>query len=242
MPRPGRACSCYVLRSSCAAVVLDFGSGSLGNLRLAIDYSSIDAVIISHMHADHFLDLIPLRYGLKYGPSVRQSRMPLWLPPGGSAMLRALCNTFTPESAADFLNEVFEVREYDPARPLDVGDLRLSFQKTRHYIDTYAMRAEGEGASLVYSADTAPCEALVEHARGCGLFLCEATLGLGTEEGDRGHLSAEEAGEIAARAGARHLVLTHYHDTISPGELFEAARRRFSGQISLADDGSDFFA
>jgi ribonuclease BN (tRNA processing enzyme) len=242
VPRPGRACSCYLLRSAGAAVVLDFGSGALGNLRLAIDYSSIDAAIISHMHADHFLDLIALRYGLKYGPSFRQSRMPLWLPPGGSAMLRALCNAFARESAADFLSEVFEVREYDPALPLDIGDLRLGFRKTRHYIDTYAICAERGGASLVYSADTAPCDALVEHARNCGLFLCEATLGLGGEEGDRGHLSAEEAGEIAARAGVHHLVLTHYHDAISPGELVEAARRRFSGQISLADDGADFFA
>jgi ribonuclease BN (tRNA processing enzyme) len=235
--RPGRACSCYLLRTRDASVLFDIGSGSLGNLHAAIDYPQLDAVIISHMHADHFLDLIPLRYGLKYGPLLRDGRMPVFLPPGGEAMLRKLCTAFAYEGPQDFLDEVFVVSEYDPARPLEINDLRLTFRKTVHYIDTYSIRAEIDGASIAYSADSAPCDAVVEHAANCSLFLCEATLGLGGEEGERGHSSAEEAGEMAQRAEVHRLVLTHYGTTYAPDELEEAAQTAFSGRVSMADDG-----
>lgn len=235
--RPGRACSCYLVRTRDACVLLDLGSGALGNLHMAIDYPQIDAVFISHMHADHFLDLIPLRYGLKYGPLLREGRMPLWLPPGGSTMLRTLVSAFAKEGGGDFLDEVFEVQEYDPTRPVEVNDLRLTFARTRHYIETYAIRATRGNTCVVYSGDTAPCEAVVEHARGCSLFLCEATLGLGVEEGERGHASAEEAGEMAQRAGVHRLALTHYSSTYAPDELVEAAQTSFSGRVSMADDG-----
>jgi ribonuclease BN (tRNA processing enzyme) len=237
--RPGRACSCYLLRTRDAAVLLDLGSGALGSLRLTMDYPKIDAVIVSHMHADHFLDVIPLRYGLKYGPAFRSSRMSLWLPPGGATMLRSLCEAFAPESAADFLDEVFEVREYDPALALEINGLRLRFAKTRHYIETYAVRAERDGVSIVYSSDTAPCDSVAEHARGCSLFLCEATLGLGTEEGQRGHLSAEEAGRLADRAGVNALMLTHYSSAVKPEDLVQAAQRVFSGTVGIVDDGDE---
>jgi ribonuclease BN (tRNA processing enzyme) len=237
VPRPGRACSCYLLRSRDAAVLLDLGSGALGNLHTAIDYPELDAVVVSHMHADHFLDIIPLRYGLKYGPLLRDGRMPLWLPPGGSQMLRTIASAFAREGPTDFLDEVFDVNEYDPAIHLEINDVKLSFCRTRHYIETYAIRADCGKASVVYSADTAPCDEIVEHARNCSLFLCESTLGLGSEDGERGHLTAEEAGQLAARAGARRLILTHYSSTYAADELVEAAQTSFKGRVSIADDG-----
>ena len=237
VPRPGRACSCYLVRTRDAAIICDLGSGALGNLQLAIDYPLIDAVVVSHMHADHFIDVIALRYGLTYGPLVRKDRMPIWLPPGGSALLRKLCSVFVREGKGDFLDGVFLLREYDPSEPLEINDLRLTFRPTVHYIEAYSIRADCGPSSVTYSGDTAPCAGVVEHARGCSLFLCEATLGLGTEEGVRGHSSAREAGEMARLAGVGQLALTHYGSAHAPGELVEAAQSTFAGPVCVVDDG-----
>jgi ribonuclease BN (tRNA processing enzyme) len=205
-----------------------------------MDYPDLDAIVITHMHADHFLDLIPLRYGLKYGPLLRDARMPLWLPPGGEVQLRALADTFQSEGPNDFLDEVFDVREYDPKGELFVGNLAISFAKTIHYIDAYAVRVERDGASVCYSSDTAPCKRVEALAHGCNLFLCEAALGLAVETGPvRGHLSAVEAGEMAQRAGARRMVLTHYGTEFAPGELEDAARSVYHGPCAIADDGTE---
>jgi ribonuclease BN (tRNA processing enzyme) len=240
VPRPGRACSCHLIRARGTNLLLDIGTGALANLRIVMDYPDLDAIVISHMHADHFFDLIPLRYGLKYGPLLRDERMPLWLPPGGEAQLRALAATFHPEGPNDFLDEVYEIQEYDPHSRLEIGRLAVTFAKTVHYIDAYAIRVERDGASVCYSADTAPSAAVEELARGCSIFLCEAALGLATEAGPmRGHLSAVEAGEMAQRAGARRLVLTHYGTEFAPGELEDAAQSVYHGPCAVADDGTE---
>lgn len=240
VPRPGRACSCHLIRTREANILLDLGSGALANLREVMDYPDLDAIVITHMHADHFLDLVPLRYGLKYGPLLREGRMPVWLPPGGEEQLRALAATFPSEGPSDFLDEVFEIREYDPAGGLFVGNLSISFAKTIHYIDAYAVRVERDGASVCYSSDTAPCEGVVKLAHGVNLFLCEAALGLASEPGPiRGHLSAVEAGQMAQEAGARRMVLTHYGTEFAPGELEDAARSVFHGPCAIADDGTE---
>jgi ribonuclease BN (tRNA processing enzyme) len=116
----------------------------------------------------------------------------------------------------------------------------VTFAKTIHYIDAYAVRVERDGASVCYSSDTAPCERVEDLARGCSIFLCEAALGLAVETGPmRGHLSAVEAGEMAQRAGARRLVLTHYGTEFAPGELEDAARSVYHGPCAIADDGTE---
>jgi ribonuclease BN (tRNA processing enzyme) len=118
-----------------------------------------------------------------------------------------------------------------------VKDVELSFARTHHYIEGYAVRASCAGESFVYSSDTAPCDAVVELARTSPFFLCEAALGLGSEDGERGHSSAWEAGEMAARAGVKRLALTHYSSSWEREGLVEAARRSFSGTVALATDG-----
>ncbi|MEO9171260.1 MAG: MBL fold metallo-hydrolase [Candidatus Baltobacteraceae bacterium] len=240
VPRPGRACSCVMIRSREANVLFDLGSGALSKLRETIDYPEIDAVVITHMHADHFLDLIPLRYGLRYGPLLRDDRMSLWLPPGGEAVLRALTAALNSEESERFLDSVFDVREYDPNGELYVGNLSITFAKTVHYIDAYALRAERDGASVVYSSDTAPSREVERFSRACSLLLCESTLGLGSEQGPgRGHLSAVEAGELARNAGAHRLLLTHYGSEFAAEELVDAARTVYNGPVAAADDGTE---
>lgn len=239
MPRPGGACSSYLIRSDSAAILLDIGSGALGKLHLATPYTDLDGVVISHMHADHFFDVVPLRHGLRYFSAPRPEKMPLWLPPGGAKALDALRQAVSTDAASDFFDEVFVVREYDPAETLRIKDVVLSFCPTRHYIEGYAIRAECNGASVAYSSDTAPCDAVVEHARASMLFLCEAALGLGTESGKRGHSSAHEAGEMAQRANVGMLALTHYSTDYSDDALVQAAQQNFGGPILLVNDGME---
>lgn len=235
VPRPGRANSGYVLRSAGCAVAVDFGSGVFARVREYLDPASLDAVVISHMHADHFFDIVPLRYALRYEMQ-RVEPLPVYLPPGGITIAQAIGSQL--KERADFYAGVLDLREYAPEEPLRIGAWTVRFAAARHYIPAYAMRFETRDGVLAYSADTAPCEAVAELARDASLFLCEAALGAsGRENGKRGHLNATEAGELASRARVRHLVLTHYGAHAAPDALHDAAARAFSGRITVADDG-----
>jgi ribonuclease BN (tRNA processing enzyme) len=238
IPRPGRACSCYLIESPGATVVADLGSGAFANLIRFQPAQDVDAVVISHMHADHFIDLIPMRYALKYGARTNTRQVLLYLPPGGADLLSRLTGAFDRESHHDFLGEVFDVRTYDPAATLVIGDALLRFAPTSHYIETYALRIEAGGTSVAYSADTAPDDRVADLARDAGAFLCEATLSE-AEESDlpRGHVSAREAARMAERAGARRLILSHYPASADPAALEAVARSIYAGPVSVADDG-----
>jgi ribonuclease BN (tRNA processing enzyme) len=236
IPRPDRACSSYLVDDGETPIVLDLGTGALANLRRHVDYDRLGAVVISHMHADHFIDLIPLRYALRYGPRRRGAKLPVHLPPGGLAMLSNLVSAFAPEGG-DFLSDVFELHEYDPARPLAIEGATLRFAHTAHYIPAFAIRWDRGGASVTYSADTAPDDRVIALARESDVFLCEATLRSGEiEPGLRGHSSAAEAAAMASAAGVRRLLLTHYGEESTSLDLDEAAREHFDGAVLVADD------
>lgn len=226
------------MQSRQAAVLFDLGSGAFANLRQLVDYNRLDAVVITHMHADHFLDLIPLRYALKYGSLRRHGKLELFLPPSGEKTLRMLVGAFGSEDDnTDFLDEVFTLHAYDDRRPLEISDVRLTFAKAVHFIEAYAIRAQVNGTSVTYSADTAPCDQVVGLAQGTNLFLCESTLGpCDVEAPPRGHCTAREAAQMAQKSGAASLLLTHYGSGIPPETLAEEARRHFDGDCGVADD------
>ncbi len=237
VPRPGRANSGYVLRTAGACIAVDFGSGAFSRVQQVIDVAKdLDAIVISHMHADHFFDLVPLRYGLKYEMK-REQRLPVFLPAAGINVLKQVA--YPLKETDDFFGEVFDLREYGPGTLLEIGDVTLTFAPTVHYIPAYALRVQAPDGVLTFSADTAPCEAVIDHACNADLFLCEAALGAdGIETGAvKGHTNARAAGEMAAMARAKHLVLTHYSASVEPSQLKAAAAETFRGRITVADDG-----
>lgn len=238
VPRPGRANSGYLLQTASSAVAVDFGSGVFSRLRECMEPANLTAIAISHMHADHFFDLVPLRYALKY-ESPRKQALPVYLPPGGTRVLREVTHPFN--DGGDFFDGILNLREYDPEEAVQLGGWSVTFAKTTHYIAAYAMRFERNGKPLfAFSADTAPCASVQRIAAGADVFLCEAALGAsGVERGRRGHLNAAEAGEMAARAGASQLVLTHYGANARPKDLVQAAQRAFAGRVTVADDGME---
>jgi len=201
-PNPGGACSGYLVDDR---LLLDCGPGVLARLREREAWPSVESIAITHLHLDHWGDLIPWVWGSLFGPG--QTGVELWLPPGARERLKP---TLAQLGSEDMLERAFSVREFEPAASFAAAGLKVSARKVMHYdIDAYAFRVEGASA-VAYSGDTGPCPALAEIASGADLFICEATLERGEDEPrERGHLSADEAAAAAERAGTKRLVLTH---------------------------------
>jgi ribonuclease BN (tRNA processing enzyme) len=246
-PNPGGANAAYLVRGADTAVVVDCGPGSAGRIALHVPVNTLDGVVISHFHPDHYFDLVALYYLLKFGaarPAGYPPRVPLWVPPDGREFLDRFGMVVGQRSS--MFDDVFDLEEYAVYRPTRIGNLMFAFHPVQHYVPSHAMRIQSDGQStLVYSADVAPCAALIEAARNAALFLCEASLhDASQDEHDptrRGHMNAREAGEIARKAGARRLVITHYRssETEDVHHLSEAAKA-YQGRIELAREGQTY--
>jgi ribonuclease BN (tRNA processing enzyme) len=241
------ACSGYLVQEQGASVLLDCGNGVLSKLRRVCDYVDVDAVVISHLHADHFLDLVPYSYALRYAP--RQQPVPvagwpgtadparprLYLPPGGGEVLRRVVSCWGHE---DLIDTAFAVHEYAADDVLSVGRVRVRFCEVPHYVVTFAVELSCNGARFTYGADCRPNDQLVRFATDTDMLLIEATLPRPERDGTRGHLTAHEAGEHGRGAGAHRLVLTHFSDELDPEVIRAEGADGFGGPVDLAADGA----
>jgi ribonuclease BN (tRNA processing enzyme) len=244
----GGACSGYLVVSGETRLLLDCGSGVFGKLRSVVDYPRVDAVVVSHLHADHILDLVPFASGLTYAPRHQPVPVDGWpgtgdpprprllAPPGAREAFRRLCAAGGMKE--EHIEGAFALEEYDPGGRLAVGPLEVSFQPVPHFLPTQAVSVAAAGQRLTYSADSSPSEALCDFARDTDLLLIEATLPRPEREGPRGHLTPEEAGEHGRRAGARRLVLTHISDELDADWARREAERGFGGPVELAVEGA----
>jgi len=214
-PNPGGACSGYLVDGR---LLLDCGPGVLAKLRERepgpSGWPSVEAIAITHLHLDHWGDLVPWVWGCLYGPG-RSTKPALWLPPGSTEELRPVLHRLGTE---DMLERAFDVSEYEARRPFTAAGLEVTAVPVDHYdIDAYGFRVEG-GRVLAYSGDSGPCGGLAELASDADLLVCEATLERADLDGpDRGHLDADEAAATAAAAGAKRLLLTHRpHELLLP--------------------------
>jgi ribonuclease BN (tRNA processing enzyme) len=238
----GGACSGYLLRYGGRTVVLDCGNGVFAKLRAQIPYEQVDELIITHLHADHMVDLVPFAYALFYGPKLREGRPVLHAPPGAREAWRSLCSAFGTET---LLEDAFDLREYDPAAELAIEGARVRFQLVPHFIETYAaeVQLDGEAERFVFSADCGPNEELVEFARGADLLLIEAAReGVPGEAPDpsAGHLSGEQAGAIGRRAEVRRLVVTHYSDQLDAAKVRANVEAAYGGPVEMAVEGATY--
>ena len=245
----GRACSGYLIEEGDVAILLDCGNGVFSKLRHFRDYARVDAVVISHLHADHFLDLVPYAYALTLAPRQQPQAVPghpgtdaparprLCAPPGAGEVFRRVAGAWGSE---ELIGGAFRVEEYEESSQLAVGSLRVSFRAVPHFIETFAICVESSdgGGKLVFGADCGPAESLVELARGADLLLVEATLPRPEPDGPRGHLTPREAGEHAAAAGARRLVVTHISDELDALWAHEQAAAAFGGPVEVAEEGA----
>lgn len=238
-PGPDSPASCYLVEAPHEGrvfrLLLDLGSGALGALQTYVDLRAIDAVAITHLHADHCLDLCGFYVVRKYHPAGHLGRIPVYGPPGtATRMARAYDMALEPGMSAEF-----EFREYDDSW-FDIGPFSVESKRVDHPVDTYALKVSHDGHSLVYSGDTAPCASLGELARGCDLLLAEASF---LEDGDNPehlHMSGREAALTAAKAGAGRLVLTHIPPWHDRNTVLAEAEPHFSGRLCVARPGLSF--
>lgn len=244
----GGACSGYLVEEDGTQVLLDCGNGVFSKLRRYADYVDIDAVVVSHMHADHFLDLVPFSYALIYAP--RQQPVPvdrwpgtdnparprLLLPPGGRDVLRRVVGSWGNE---DLVEQAFVMEEYAPSDQFAFGTLQVRFQPVPHYLPTNAVDVSSTngGGRFTFGADHRPSEDLAAFAKGTDLLMLEATLPRPERNGVRGHLTPGEAGEHGSLAEAGKLVLTHISDEMDEEWASQEAARAFGGPVHVAHEG-----
>jgi ribonuclease BN (tRNA processing enzyme) len=245
----GGACSGYLIEDGDTSVLLDCGNGVFSKLRKFRDYVELDAVVISHMHADHFLDLVPYAYALTYAP--RQQPVPvdrwpgtdnparphLHVPRGGRDVLRRVVGAWGNE---DLVEKAFDLHEYETTDMLEIGSLRVRFHEVPHFVETNAVdvtTTNGDGR-FTFGADSRPCDELPEFAQGTDLLMLEATLPRPERAGPRGHLTPAEAGDHARRAKARRLVITHISDELDELWARNEARDAFGGPVDVAREGA----
>jgi len=206
-PNPGGAHSGYLIEGP-GRLLLDCGPGVLPRLRQAENWPTVDAIVITHFHLDHWGDLVPWVWGTMYGLGREGPQPELWVPPGGADHLSTLGQRL---GFPDMFEKTFALNQYADRTPFTAAGLTVTALQLPHYqLETYGLRVENESHTLAYSGDAAPSDTLVDLARNVDLFLCEATLERGDLDGTpRGHLAADEAVAIYKASGAKRLLLTH---------------------------------
>ncbi|OLT54330.1 MBL fold metallo-hydrolase [Cellulosimicrobium sp. CUA-896] len=260
---PDSPASCYLVQVPAAeaaaagfaardwSVVLDLGNGALGALQRFVDPLDVDALALSHLHPDHFVDVCGLYVYLRYHPVRGSSRtgVPSRLPVlGPSGTARRIEEAYGSEPG-DGLGGELDVRPWEPGAPVRVGPMTLEPFRVFHPVEAYGVRVTGpsgvrpgERAVLAYTGDTDVCDGVVELARDADLLLSEAAFHEGRDDGvERGiHLTGRRAGEVATAADARRLVLTHLPAWNDPERSRAEARETYPGPVDVATTGAVF--
>ena len=251
-PGPASPASCYLVTANDGVrdwrILLDLGNGSMGALQRYMDLRDIDAVLLTHLHPDHCMDLCGLHVAVHWDPAGwNRDRIVVW---GPQDTANRMATAYGLPSDPG-MHEDFEFRHWTSGEEVSIGPFTVTPYPVRHPAEeAYALRVEAAGVdadgnpvvrTLAYSGDTDSCEGLEEAARNSDVFLCEAAFHEGRDDAIEGvHLTGKRAGEAAAAANARRLLLTHlpvWNDaTVSVAE----ARETYAGDLAVAVAGVSY--
>ncbi|AXK34333.1 MBL fold metallo-hydrolase [Streptomyces armeniacus] len=237
-PSADSACSSYLVEADGFRLLLDMGNGALGELQRHCGLYDLDAIALSHLHADHCIDMcgyFVARYYRHEGG--RCDAIPVYGPDGTEKRLTTAYDD-TPSDKS--MSEVFDFRSLTPGGAFELGPFAIRTEQVTHPVEAYGFRIEhrATGRTVTYSGDTGPCAELGTLARGADLFLCEASFTDGKEDIPELHLNGRQAGECADRAGAGRLVLTHIPPWTDPQVNLRDAKAAFNGPVELARPGA----
>lgn len=233
-PGPGAACSSYLLEHDGFRLLVDAGNGSTGELQRSIGLLDIDAVLISHMHGDHYLDLITYTYARRYHPDGNPACLPVH---GPSDIREHIAGAFG-RPVDELLDAVYEFHPMSGPGRLGIGPFDIELGRVNHPIETYGMRFSAGGRTLTYSADSGVSDDLVKLARQADVFLCEASYLDGDDNPPDIHLTGKQAAEHATRADVGRLLLTHLVPWGDASRTLAEAEHGFTGDLSIVKTGA----
>jgi ribonuclease BN (tRNA processing enzyme) len=231
--RPGAVGAAYLVRSATTAIVLDLGQGSFPRLASELEPSTVDAIVVSHLHPDHFIDLVALRHYLRWQfDPVR--RVSVIAPRGLADRLDAL------HDEPGFTAASLDVMEIAPGS-IGIGDLAIEARRVTHTSDSYGYRVTlGDGAGLVYSGDCGRAEDLDPLVRPGDTLLTEVSFGPGPVPAGASHLDGPAVGALAARTGVGRVLLTHLQMGFDRAETVASVQARYDGPVRLVEPGDSF--
>ena len=244
-PGPESPASCYLLSAEHEGrtwrIILDLGNGALGNLQQHTQLEDLDAICLSHLHPDHYMDLCGMHVAVRWRPGGWPGKhLPVY---GPTDTDQRIANAYGLDPDPG-MHPDFDFRVWQPRQPVVIGPFTITPVPVRHPIDeAYALRVEGPGDDgsttvLTYSGDTDACEDLVEAARDADVFLCEAAFEDGRDDHLDGiHLNGARAGQMASQAGARRVLLTHIPVWTSQKVVLEKTKENYDGDLAVAVAG-----
>ncbi len=239
-PSKDSPASCYLLEAPFEGrtyrLLIDLGSGSLGNLQRFCDLRDIDAIAISHMHADHCFDLSGLHVISKYHPQGAYRQIPLYAPPASRAQMAMIYGI---DDEVDVVPQ-FALNDWASDETVQLGPFEVTPRQVVHPIAAYGMRISAGGRTLVYSADTGPTEMLVDFVRGADVFLCEASFVESATNPPELHLTGAEAGHYAKAGGVGRLLVTHIPAWTDRAEVESDVKSTWDGPYDLVTAGEQY--
>jgi ribonuclease BN (tRNA processing enzyme) len=232
--RAGAVGASYLVTRGDTRLVLDLGQGTFSRLAGTVEPSTLDAIVVSHLHPDHFVDLVPMRHYMRWE----------FQPPRRSRIIgpRDLPNRLDALHAAEgFSSEAFDVEALSETT-FQVGTLTISARRVHHIPDSFAFRvaAEDDGPGLVYTGDCGRATDIDPLVCAGDTLLSEVSFGPGPGDPGAAHLDGPSVGALAARTGVRRVLLTHLGMHLDKDETIASVRTQFRhGGIELVEPGME---